>query len=169
MAKQYDYESRLVMTHKIQKIFFIIILLVFMFLAYANGNAKDVPISDIESALKASTELSTSMEKCKNKDLMHFFSLNYQDFDSYIYYKNPTALSVEELLIVKVKDKSDLLKVEDAAEERTKSQLAVFEGYGPEQVNQLSNCITTTRGDYLFFCVSKNPDAYMEVFKNVIQ
>ena len=72
------------------------------------------------------------------------------------------------MLIVKAHSKEDLSPVKDAVDARIASQIKTFEGYGPEQVAMLKNAIVTTKGNYLFYCVSKNPEKYEEVFKDAI-
>ncbi|MDD4376764.1 MAG: DUF4358 domain-containing protein [Eubacteriales bacterium] len=150
-----------------KKIIFIVILIAFLALVYANGNAKNVPMSEISKALISKTDIS-KMEKCKNKDLTQFIGINYKNYDSYIYYKGKEALSVEELLIVKANNKEDLNSVRDAVESRIDSQISTFEGYGPKQVSQLNNNIIKVKGQYLFYCVSDTPEVYEGVFKDVI-
>lgn len=151
----------------IKKTIFVVILAGFLALVYANGNAKDVPMKDIENLLKKNTTIE-KMAKCSNRDLMQFIGLDYEQFDSHIYFKGKEALSVEEVLIVKANSKEDLSTVKDKVEERIASQTTAFEGYGPTQVAMLDDAIVTTKGNYLFFCVSKNPDVFEEVFKDAI-
>lgn len=151
----------------LKKGIFVVILAVFLGMVYADGNAKDIPLSDIEKRLDSKTKIS-EMAKCSNRDLLQFISLDYQIYDSHIYYKSDKALSVEELLIVKAKNKDDLAEVKDAVEKRVESQITTFEGYGAEQVAMLKNYIITTRGNYLFYCVAETPEKYEEVFKDAV-
>lgn len=151
----------------IKKTIFVVVLISFLAIVYANGNAKDVPLRDIDALLRKETNIE-KMAKCNNRDLMQFISLDYEQFDSHLYYKGKEALSVEEILIVKVNSKDILSAIKDKVEERIESQITTFEGYGPEQVAMLGNAIVTTKGNYLFYCVSKNPDKFEEVFKDAI-
>ncbi len=150
-----------------KKAFFIVVLAVFLAFVYTGQNAGDVPMEEIEKQLVEQTEL-TEMQKCGNRTLMQFYGLDYEQFDSYIYYKSDKALSVEELLIVKAKDKADLASVKEAAESRIQSQIKTYEGYGPKQVAMLKNAIVTLRGSYLFCCIADAPETYKEVFADVI-
>lgn len=86
----------------IKKSIFLIILIVFLTMVYADGNAKDVPMEDIENKLIEETDLG-KMAKCGNRNLMQFLNLDYQQYDEYLYYKGKEALSVDEVLIVKAK------------------------------------------------------------------
>lgn len=150
-----------------KKAFFIVVLAVFLVFVYTGQNAGDVPMEEIEKQLVEQTEL-TEMQKCGNRTLMQFYGLDYEQFDSYIYYKSDKALSVEELLIVKAKDRADLASVKEAAESRIQSQIKTYEGYGPKQVAMLKNAIVTLRGSYLFCCIADAPETYKEVFTDVI-
>lgn len=151
----------------IKKGFFVVILIVFLLLIYSNGDAKDVSMKDIDKYLKANTEIE-QLVKAKNRDLMQFIGLNYEDFNSHLYYRNVEALSVEELLIIKVNSTKQLATLKNAVEKRVEDQISTFEGYGPNQVALLEDAIIKTKGNYLFFCVSKSADKYEEVFLNVI-
>lgn len=150
-----------------KKIVFVVVLVGFLAMVYANGNAKDLPMEDIENQLKEKTNIE-KMAKCDNRNLMQFFGLDYEQYESHIFYKGKEALSVEEILIVKAHSEDDLASVKDAVDTRIASQIKTFEGYGPEQVAMLKNAIVTTKGNYLFYCVSKNPEKYEEVFKDAI-
>lgn len=151
----------------IKKVIFVIILIGFLVIVYSNGNAKDVSMDQIEETMTKNTEIE-KMEKASNRDLMQFINLDYEQVNSYIYYRNTAALSVEEILIVKVNDDSQLDSIKDIVEERIDNEIKTFEGYGAAQVSMLKNAIITTKGNYLFYCASKSPEKYEEVFLNVI-
>ena len=151
----------------IKKGIFVLILAAFLVFVYADGNAKDIPVPDIEKQLIEETALD-KMSKCDNRSLLQFFGLDYEQYDSHIYYKGKEALSVDEVLIVKAAAKTDLDAVKDAVEDRIDSQIATFEGYGPAQVALLKNAVIVTKGKYLFYAVSEDADKMREVFEDVI-
>lgn len=151
-----------------KKAVFVVILIIFLFSVYARAGAKDVPMKEIEKALTAQTDM-TQMAKCDNRNLMQFFGLDYEQYDSYLYYKGKEALSVDEVLVIKTHEKTDLDNIKDAVEKRIDSQIATFDGYGPTQVALLSNAVIITKGNYLFYCTGKNADDTGEVFRNVVQ
>ena len=145
-----------------KKAVFVVILIIFLFSVYARAGAKDVPMKEIEKALTAQTDM-TQMAKCDNRNL------DYEQYDSYLYYKGKEALSVDEVLVIKTHEKTDLDNIKDAVEKRIDSQKATFDGYGPTQVALLSNAVIITKGNYLFYCTGKNADDTGEVFRNVVQ
>lgn len=152
----------------VMKIVLVAVLLLFLFFVYRGNSAKDVPVKDIESALVKQTNIEKIMEPCGDRDLLQFMGLDYRDYDSYVYYKTSEALGVDELLIVKVKNRSDLTGVEDAVDKRVNSQITKFDSYGPSQVRELNNAIIEKKGKYLFYCTAKSPEKYEEVFRNAI-
>ena len=142
-------------------------LLAFLAVVYNHENAKDVPMKQIEAQLIKKTEID-KLGKQKSRDLVQFIGLDANNYDSFLYYKSKEALSVDEVLIIKVRNKSDIKAVQDAIEKRINSQIEAFDNYGPEQVRELKNAIITSRGRYVFYGVAKDPDKYEEVLLSVI-
>lgn len=152
----------------IKKAVFVAVLILFLAGVYGRAGAKDIPMEDIETQLTTACDM-THMAKCDNRNLMQFFGLDYEQYDSHIYYKGKEALSVDEVLIIKTHEKTALDGVKDAVEKRISTQTATFDGYGPAQVALLSNAVITTKGNYLFYCTGKNAEDLEEVFCDVIQ
>lgn len=150
-----------------KKIFFTIILIIFLVAVYSHGNAKDVPLKNIDKALSQQKTIS-SMEKLNERQLLQFLNLDATKFKEFIYYKGTEALSVEELLIIKANNKEDLSTVKDVVDKRITEQIKTFESYGPDQVAMLKNAVISTKGNYLFYCVSENAEEYKEVLFNAI-
>lgn len=146
---------------------FICILVVFLGTVYTMNDARNVPMDEIEQKLLQETDLG-DLKKCNTRELLEFMGLDYSAYDEVIYYKSKVALDVTELLIVKAKDKKDLITVQDAVEKRVSSQINTYQDYGPAQVNQLKNAVISKRGKYLFYCVAKDPEKYEEVFRNAV-
>lgn len=157
------------MTNKsiITKLLFLVILVTFLGLVYSNGNAKDVPLSDIEASLLKIEEVK-AMSKNTPRQLNQFLKLDANSYEEVIYYRNQEALNVEELLIVKAKDKSQIQGVQDAVDSRIELQIKAYEGYGPKQVALLKDAKVFTKGKYLVYCVSKKSDKIGEVIKDAI-
>lgn len=151
----------------IKKILLTVILVVFLGMVYSYGNAKDVPLSEIDQAFSKAQVLS-SMEKASPRQVSQFFKIESSQYEDCLYYRNTEALSVEEVLIIKVKTKNDISPIKDALENRISSQIKAFDGYGPKQVALVKNHKLFVKGNYIFFCVGKKPDKIAEVFKDAI-
>ena len=152
----------------IKKAVFVLILILFLAGVYESAGANDIPMEDIETQLTTACDM-THMTKSYNRNLMQFFGLDYEQYDSHLYYKGKEALSVDEVLIVKAHEKSDLDGVKDAVEKRIASQTATFDGYGPAQVALLSDAVIITKGNYLFYCTDQHAEKFGEVFCDAVQ
>lgn len=163
LLRIYDYLGRSGVT----KLILIIFLLIFMYFAYHSSSPKEVSMDKLEDNMFSQTSIK-DMKKCTNRQLMQFMEMDYSNYDSYIYYKSKEALGVSELLIVKAYDKNQIPSINDAIDNRISRQIKTFEGYGPAQVNMLNNAIIFKRGKYIFYCVDKSPEQYLEVLKDAI-
>lgn len=151
----------------IKKIFYTLILIIFLASIYVHGNAEDIPLHDVNKMLMEEKTLS-SMTASYDRQMMEFMNIDPDSLTEYIYYQGTEALSVEELLIIKVKDRSQLSSLKDAIEQRIEEQINTFESYGPVQVAMLENAIISTRGNYIFYSVGEHSEKYKEVFFNAI-
>lgn len=151
------------------KIASIVLLAAFILVLFSVDNVNNVNLSEVKTALEKNTDIANAMKKMDNRDLMHFMSLNANDYDQVLYYRNTTALSVDELLIVKSNNKEQLDAAATAVETRIDSQIKVYESYGPEQCALLKNAIRTKKGEYYYYCTSEKAEKYEEVLLDVIQ
>ena len=147
---------------RILKCILLVVLFAFLAIVYSRENAKDVSMDKIEAQLIKKTNIE-KLQKQKPRDLVQFIGLDANNYDAVLYYK-----SKDEVLVIKVKNKSDVKAVKDAVEKRITSQIEAFDNYGPEQVKELKNAIVTSRGKYVFYGVAKDPDKYEEVLLSVI-
>ena len=122
-----------------------------------NLSAKDIQKSIVETGL------------VKNMEETGYYGLNSSDFDSVVLYTPESSMEVDEMLIVKVKDKSQIEGLEDTIDNRVNSQLQSFGSYGPEQCGLLNNYELKTEGKYVFFAVSENAEKLKEAFKEAIK
>ena len=76
--------------------------------------------------------------------------------------KNMTLAGTQEM--VKTKDENEAEAVEKAAEQRKKTQLDNFEGYGAEQVKLLDASIIKTKGTYVLFVISPKAETVEKAF-----
>ncbi len=150
-----------------KKIILLTVLTALLLLIYSNQTADDVSILDIESELCSKIDLS-SLDKLKDRDLVHFFNIEPSSTEGYLYYKSNESLCVDELLIIKTSSHSELAPFRDAIENRINSQISTFEGYGPEQVSSLEDALIIQKGQYILYYVGDNSEKIEEVFKNAI-
>ncbi len=149
------------------KLVLLLVLALFLAAVYARTYAKDVSLKDVDTRLVKETDCEKYQVQTA-RQLYQFLELNAQDYEEVLYRKSTETMSADELLIVKAKSGEDLDAVQDAVEERIRSQISVFEGYGPTQTARLKNALIYKKGRYLFYCVAKNPEKYEEVFRRAL-
>ena len=157
------------MLHLGIKALFVVVLIGFLALIYRGSNTSDVDLGEVLDSLNSKAGLSSEMEAATDRDLRQFIGINADDYKQVIYYRNTRELAVEELLIVKTAHGVPLDAVDEAVTARVKGQLKTYASYGPSQVKQLKNSISSEIGDYYFYCTSDNADRYEEVLRNAIQ
>ena len=106
------------------------------------------------------------MTKGTTQDLKKYYGLNASDYDGVMLYIPDDVMSVNEILVVKLKDKSQAEQVEEAASKRLDTQKTSFEGYGAEQTKLISSAVLESRGYYVILAVSKDADDIYAAFKN---
>ena len=137
-------------------------LMVLVFLAYivflvSRESADDVPVKTLqENVMKAGTE--EGMTKGTTQDLKRYYGLNAQDYDGVALYIPNDVMSVNELLIIKLKDESQAEQVEAAAKERLKTQKT-------KQTKLLESAVLDTKGEYVLLAVSENADEMAGAFQ----
>ena len=149
------------------KVTFLIVLTFFLIFVYWTEGAKDIPTSNIEKALLKNKYVK-EMTVQTPRELERYMQISGSNYDGFFYARSVNNLAVDEVLIVKVKSREQLNHLKDAVDARLKQQIANYQGYAPEQVSMLKNAKTFTKGNYIFYCVSKKPDSISEDFTNVI-
>ena len=152
----------------IAKISLLVFLAGFLILLWWSGNYKDVSAGTLEQAMLQEPSVSSLTEGTEN-DLRRFYELNPSEYDGYVFYRSESAMAVEELLIVKLKDSSQLDTVEDQIQHRLDSQLEALDGYGVEQTALLNAHIQKSMGNYVFFGVSSEAQEWLEAFTSCIR
>ena len=78
------------------------------------------------------------------------------------------VMSVNEILVVKLKDKSQAESVEAAAAKRLRTQKESFEGYGAKQTKLINSAVLENKGYYVILTISKDADQIYEAFQKSI-
>lgn len=132
------------------------------------GVNNDQSVDKIENEMKQKVKFD-KMEKGDSKSLKRFYKLNANDYDGVILYTPQSTMDVNEVLIVKVKDKSQIEPLEDSIDSRINYQLQSFSGYGPEQCALVDNYELKSKGNFVFFAVSENAQQIKEAFLDSIK
>ena len=117
----------------------------------------------MEKELRQTLDLET-LTDCGSQDLKRYYSLNSEDYADTMLLTAEESMSAEEILLIKVKDQSQLEEIEAAVSKRLESRINDFGSYAPEQTALLEAAEVTMRGDYVFLAVSEHAEEYREAF-----
>lgn len=126
-----------------------------------SGSTK--PFDEVKSAVENSLNTENLTEQ-GSQALKRYYGLNSEEYDGVLYYSSEFSISAEEVLLVCVKDDSQVQEVREAAEARIEDRLNDFEGYAPEEVQLLEEARLLVRGKYIFLAVAPEADVYADVF-----
>lgn len=156
------------MNMKLKKKVSMTIVLLASILTVGCGVNKDITVKEIEDSMINEVKFE-KMEKGDSKSLKRFYGLNANDYEGVILYTPESTMDVNEMLIVKVKDKSQIESLQDSIDSRINYQLQSFSGYGPEQCALVENYELKTKGSFVFFAVSENAEDLKEAFMDSIK
>lgn len=132
------------------------------------GVNNDQSVDKIETEMKQEVKFD-KMKKGDSKSLKRFYKLNANDYDGVILYTPQSTMDVNEVLMVKVKDESQIQSLEDSIDSRVNYQLESFSGYGPEQCALVDNYELKSKGNFVFFAISENAQQIKEAFLDSIK
>lgn len=132
------------------------------------GVNNDQSVDQIETDMKQEVKFD-KMKKGDSKSLKRFYKLNANDYDGVILYTPQSTMDVNEVLMVKVKDESQIQSLEDSIDSRVNYQLESFSGYGPEQCALVDNYELKSKGNFVFFAISENAQQIKEAFLDSIK
>ncbi len=140
---------------------FVILIYIIVLLVREGG---DAPIAAVKENVLAAVG-TESMSEAGTQDLKRYYGLNANDYDGMFLYLPDDVMSVNELLVIRLKDKSQAEDVQSAAQKRLDTQRESFEGYGAEQTKLITSAILESRGQYVFLAVGKDADKAYAAFK----
>lgn len=168
----YNSDKKRIVIHmsglRIAEILLIIFLIVYIVLIFERGNSRNVDISVISEAITDQCQLQ-GLDFGDAKTMKRYFGLDVSAYDGFVLYTSDNLMNVDELLVVKIRDSSQLDELEDAVNERLKNQIRNFHGYGTNQEELLQNAIMQERGRYFFYAVSSEAEQWENVFLSTIE
>lgn len=150
------------------EILLIVFLMFYMTVVFCMGNSRDVEMTAIAEAIAGGCRLD-GLEAGGSGDMKRCFHLDGSEYEGYLLYISDDLMNVNELLIVKIKDVSQLSVLEDAVDERNADQIRNFHGYGTDQEELLQNAVVLEWGSYFFYAVSDQAEQWEEVFLSCIR
>ena len=150
----------------------LLVILIFLLIIVFNNKTKsykDISIKNIENNIVNCVSEKDKFVDGDNKSLKRYYGLNDKDYEEVIYHKPNSNMDVEELLIIKVKDESQIEGIEKSMNSRIENQKNSFKDYAPEQYSILNNGIVSVNGNYVFLAISKDAEKMQEKFLEYIE
>lgn len=148
------------------KYLMVVLLIIYVVFLVTREGDNTVSVDTIEKNITKAVKLEGM--KGTTQDLKKYYSLNANDYEGISLYIPDDVMSVNEILVIKVKNESQIETVEKAVESRVNTQEKNFEGYGVEQTKLIHAAIIETRGRYVLLAVSKDADRIDAAFKKSI-
>ena len=103
-----------------------------------------------------------------NQAIKRLYKLNPADYEGVLLYQPSSTMNAEEILVIKLKDKSQANDVKNAIEARKKSQLNTFKGYGATQTDLLNKSIIDVQPNYILYVVDPQASLIDDAFKKAL-
>ena len=145
----------------------VVVFIAYIALLVSQENTDDVPVKTISQNMLKVTN-TDGMSQGTTQDLKKYYGLNANDYNGVMLYIPDDVMSVNEILVVKLKNQEQANEVEQAVKKRLKTQKSSFEGYGVNQTKLLNSAITETKGNYVMMVISEDAEKIFEAFKNSI-
>lgn len=145
------------------KIVLAVLLLIFIIadVSFDQSSGTDIKTVAVQVAKAAEIDVDAAAEE---RMIKRFYGLNPKDYEGAVLYAPKDNMDVNEIFIVKLKDKSQVKSVEEAIQKRLDTQLKSFEGYGAEQTALLKAHILEVRGNYIFYMVGEKAGNTQKAF-----
>ena len=144
-------------------ILILIMAFVVLLLLYASGSSR--PFNEVERAVSSSLDKS-NLTRQDGTAFKRRFGLSEADYAGVMYYASEFSISAEEVLLIQVKDESQVQEVTAAIEKQVEARKNDFDGYAPEEVKLLEDAKQSVRGRYIFFAAAPKAEEYLEVFSS---
>lgn len=147
-----------------------LVVILIVYIIFINGfysGGTDKSIAEVSKPVTATLKGST-LSKKTNGDAVKAFGFELDKTDGIMYYAADNVMDVSEVLIVKLKDKTDAPDFEEKIRERVTNQENLYKGYAPKQYSLLQNSIVASSGNTVFYCTSKIANAIYEAYKNAL-
>ena len=142
-------------------------LILYLSSLYLADSAKNVPMDEITQEIEADTTV-TTLKKRGRTDLKRYYQLDEQDINGYLFYKDVSPMSVDELFVVRAYNNAQAEACLESAQAHLESQKKVFEGYGTDQMALLGNAVVEKKGNYVYYFCGADADEWKQAFLSLI-
>ncbi len=149
--------------HRAFEIICVVFLAVFIFFMSGGNSYSNKTVDEVFEFLPQSEHFKELQKIDKNK-IKEEFGIDFAGIDSFVYYASDSIMTVDELMIIKLKENVKADDITEKIEKRVKDKQILFEGYAPEQSALLKNYDLSYKDGFIFYCVSENSTDAMIYF-----
>ena len=122
---------------------------------------KNPNVSDIMSTIRKDVEFPDMGEiKKETLNLNYDFSTEQvEQIDQVACIIAGSGITTDEVLILKMKDKTDMSAIRKIMETRLSTQTALFESYAPDEILKLKSAVIEVKGNYAFLAITNTKDS----------
>lgn len=150
--------------HRVFEVICVVFLAVFILLMSIGDSYSDKTVDEVFEFLPQSAEFKENFQKIDKNKIREEFGIEFDGIDSYVYYASDSVMTVDELMIIKLKENAKADGIIGKIEKRVKDKQILFEGYAPEQSSLLKNYSLSHKDGFIFYCVSENSTDAMIYF-----
>ena len=148
-------------------IILIIIIAVILFIQRNKENIQ-INIEGLAEEISKSNAFEDQLEKIDSEMTMQDYNFSTDEIEQLVSYQGSGASS-EEIVILQVKEKSNINSVKDKINTRLAERKEAFESYLPEEVGKIDNSILRVEGNYIILCVAKDANTVNNVINEYIK
>lgn len=141
--------------YKAGQLFCIICIAVFMLFQFKQPSDSKKNFEDVVQKTIEKIDVS-QFEQQDNLAMKRFLSLNPEEYENIIYYKDIDALKSREFVIVKFKNSKQASYFKLNIENRIENQINVFDGYAQNQADLLKEAVIDIQSNYALYVVLEN-------------
>ena len=141
--------------YKAGQLFCIICIAVFMLFQFKQPSDSKKNFEDVIQKTIEKIDVS-QFEQQDNLAMKRFLSLNPEEYENIIYYKDIDALKSREFVIVKFKNSKQASYFKLNIENRIENQINVFDGYAQDQADLLKEAVIDIQSNYALYVVLEN-------------
>ena len=146
----------------------IAIVVLAIMLVKNNNKTIQINIEDLASKILQSGAFADELIKVDSEMIMSDYNFTADEVEEFVSYQGSGATS-EEIVILKVKDKSNLNSIKDKINARIEERKEDFQSYLPKEVGKIDSSILRGEGNYIIFCVSNDSSKVNQIINDYVK
>ena len=146
----------------------IVIAVLAMIIVKNNNKTIQINIEDLASKILQSGAFEDELIKVDSEMIMKDYNFTADEVEEFVSYQGSGATS-EEIVILKVKDKSNLNSIKDKINARIEERKEAFQSYLPKEVGKIDNNVLRVEENYVIFCVSNDSSKVNQIINDYVK